>query len=464
MANDPIIRKFTLADIEKYHKGLLSPREMHDLEKAALDDPFLAEAMEGFIVPGINASTDLEELQQRLANRIEEEKRSAPIVPITKHRSNWWKIAAMIVAILGAGLVVYQLAFRKSAVDIAEMNQKRPGSSVNAPDDSAKGDNPKETAGAATTPSTDYKKLATDSQSAEENKSVANSGSKQRKEMPHDTVRANETVVFIPVDKNAKAENIQSSENVAAKSSVREQNMKTTEPGKPVQAQPNLSQKDETLVLNEAKEKTLAAGRKNYANAAPFNSNIFRGRVTDSAGNPLPFANITNTADNIGTYSDAKGYFLLTSPDSILNVQVRSLGFVNSNTHIRNNINTNQVILQEDRNSLSEVVISNKKLNSARSRNSNMVLDEPEPADGWNNYDTYLANNVNIPETFRTKQTSGGEVELSFDVNKEGEPVNIRIEKSLCETCDKEAIRLVKEGPKWKRKGKKGRTSVTISF
>ena len=34
------------ADIEKYLNGKLSPSEMHALEKKALDDPFLAEALE----------------------------------------------------------------------------------------------------------------------------------------------------------------------------------------------------------------------------------------------------------------------------------------------------------------------------------------------------------------------------------------------------------------------------------
>jgi TonB family protein len=56
-------------------------------------------------------------------------------------------------------------------------------------------------------------------------------------------------------------------------------------------------------------------------------------------------------------------------------------------------------------------------------------------------------------------------VEVSFEVNKLGDPINIRIEKSLCDKCDKEAIRLIKEGPKWKRKAKKGkRTTVTVPF
>ena len=39
-----------------------------------------------------------------------------------------------------------------------------------------------------------------------------------------------------------------------------------------------------------------------------------------------------------------------------------------------------------------------------------------------------------------------------------------RVEKSLCDKCDKEAIRLVKEGPKWKRNARNGRTTVTIPF
>jgi TonB family protein len=93
-----------------------------------------------------------------------------------------------------------------------------------------------------------------------------------------------------------------------------------------------------------------------------------------------------------------------------------------------------------------------------------MTLEEPEPADGWNNYDMYLANNLKTPESFKSKQRSGT-VELTFDVDNNGVPYNIAVKKSLCDSCDKEAIRLVKEGPRWKRKLKKGgKATVTVSF
>jgi len=183
--------------------------------------------------------------------------------------------------------------------------------------------------------------------------------------------------------------------------------------------------------------------------------------VTDANNNALPFSNITNLEDGIGTYSDALGYFNLTSPDSVLNVQVKSLGFASNNFLLRNMLPENKLLLEEDK-SLNAKVLDTVKRNTNRLRYT-MKVEEPEPVDGWSNYDLYLVNNLQVPEQLSTKKNSG-EVELSFDVNKNGHPVNITVKKSLCESCDREAIRLVKDGPKWKQKIKKRKGTVTISF
>jgi len=199
------------------------------------------------------------------------------------------------------------------------------------------------------------------------------------------------------------------------------------------------------------------------------NTNVFRGRVTDASNNALPFANVTNNRDNVGTYSDAQGNFTLVSTDTVLDVQVRSLGFQNRNVQLRNvaGLIDNRVILQEDRN-IPIDTLDKVKRNISSKRNSTMTFEEPEPEDGWDSYGSYVVNNLNIPETFDMKkggETIDNSVEVSFEVNKNGEPVNIRVEKSLCDKCDKEAIRLIKEGPKWKRKAKKSkRTTVTVPF
>jgi hypothetical protein len=146
-------------------------------------------------------------------------------------------------------------------------------------------------------------------------------------------------------------------------------------------------------------------------------------------------------------------------------VQVRSLGYENTRTVLSDEEETNRIALHEDRN-MTARVLDTVKRNYSRVRGSSLKFEEPEPADGWDYYDSYLVNNLNVPETFvrkRADRGGGGEVELSFEVNRHGEPINIRVEKSLCEQCDKEAIRLIKQGPKWKRKARK-RTRVMVPF
>ena len=98
---------------------------------------------------------------------------------------------------------------------------------------------------------------------------------------------------------------------------------------------------------------------------------------------------------------------------------------------------------------------------SSLSRKDSAEIEEPEV--GWGNYNTYVANNIQIPENVRPKNTRS-DVELSFDIDKTGQPINIKVTRSSqCKECDEEAKRLLKEGPKWKRKGKKSKATISIA-
>jgi TonB family protein len=82
-------------DIEKYRRGELSSKEMHELEKRALSDPFLADALDG--VESITAedlAADLAELNQAI-----ERKRKVIFTPI--------RIAAGVVLLIGASLYLF---------------------------------------------------------------------------------------------------------------------------------------------------------------------------------------------------------------------------------------------------------------------------------------------------------------------------------------------------------------------
>jgi hypothetical protein len=59
-------------DIDKYLKGQLTPAQMHALEKKALSDPFLADALEGIgSLDPAELQSDLQQLQANLNKRIQ---------------------------------------------------------------------------------------------------------------------------------------------------------------------------------------------------------------------------------------------------------------------------------------------------------------------------------------------------------------------------------------------------------
>ena len=128
MSEEKNIINYTAADIEKYWKGKLSPAEMHAMEKAAMDDPFLADALEGYK----NASlADLDSLKERLDKRVGA---VVPILNLKRKRFTWVRAAAAIIIIVGAGLLVQQLVFNdrnKNSIAILEKDDKKPESVTN---------------------------------------------------------------------------------------------------------------------------------------------------------------------------------------------------------------------------------------------------------------------------------------------------------------------------------------------
>jgi hypothetical protein len=90
----------------------MSEAEMHSLELAALEDPFLADAIEGFQKNNYNSpvtGTDLEDLHHRLKTRIEQhgEKKLLPL-----YLRRYWKVAAMLVLVAGAVTFLYYQGYK----------------------------------------------------------------------------------------------------------------------------------------------------------------------------------------------------------------------------------------------------------------------------------------------------------------------------------------------------------------
>ena len=56
---------YTAADFERYYAGTMTAAERHALEKAALDDPFLADALEGYRLTPTPVA-DMQKIRDRL--------------------------------------------------------------------------------------------------------------------------------------------------------------------------------------------------------------------------------------------------------------------------------------------------------------------------------------------------------------------------------------------------------------
>ncbi len=470
MATDKNIKQFTAVDIEKYHKGLLSQKEMHDLEKAALDDPFLADALEGYTTPGVNVATDMEYLKKRLSERVDNKK----VIPLSTGRTNYYRflrVAAMLVFVAGAAFLIYQFGFNNNNSN--EIAQAEPTKNV----EKSIPDSLSEAITTESEPSAEVKSILETKDekniiTTNNNSSGGTIGNNNVKEKAISATPKNNAIVSVSPDISpAPSKNDDVSKKtgiVTEKKAIVLDEAKDLTKAKQENAEIITDDKitDKQLAGISKTNRAVAASKKaEEQNGINKAANIYRGRVTDENNVGVPFANVTNLNANTSTYTDANGYFSLNYPDSLLNVQISSIGFENNNVQLKNTTIDNTIVLQENQNKLSEVVVVgyNSKKRSAKKEES-FKVEENEPIDGWGNYDLYLTNNIQLPKDYKSISDQKDIVQLSFEVNKKGQPINIKIEKSLCNSCDIEAIRLLKVGPKWIRNTKNSRTTVSIPF
>ncbi|MBP6023219.1 carboxypeptidase-like regulatory domain-containing protein [Ferruginibacter sp.] len=448
---------YTAEDIQQYLSGKLTPLQMNAMEKAALTDPFLAEAIEGY------ESMQQEDWKKQLAELKEgfsQQKNTTAKVIALPRKTNWFKYAAAVLLIGGTATISYWLINKKE-------DQQQIAQTVKT-----------------TSASDSIQPAATN------------------KEVIADSQKANTTGVTVPVDNNfatidknadAVTEKIKPDSNFIYKPAVqtpaefaklndgkiREDvvvNQQTTSAANAATppATSNTVKEgfyNKTATRQEELKKTDAVEMREKAGSKDeqqLNRN-FIAQVVGPDNTPLPFANISIKSENFGAYADVQGNFRLVSPDSLLTVEIRSAGYQPKSYTLKSDVAQNKIVLAEDNLAFKQktVVSGSTAARSVVSRRATLLKDSVinvEPADGWDNYNTYVDNNIEIPDDILTKNIHG-QVELSFDVKSNGSITNIKVDKSLCNNCDEVAKRLIEQGPQWKvKKGRKGRGKITVQF
>lgn len=425
-------KNYTASDIEMYHNGQLTAAEMHALEKAALEDPMLADALEGFSsVESTTIEPGLQDLQERLKQRIFiDESRKTPVILF--YRKNWFRVAAMFILFAGMGFMTYQFVFNQKEKDIAATEKTEEAPFIITD----------------TTSTTTITPAETDSMpvvSRQQDMAAA------KKETSEPTSTPVETTIQNNIESQVAGTELQT------------KNEETEIAAQAIQSE----SKRDKMIADANKETEQNAFVRNAQSkmarpmaAAPLSSkplNALSGRITDEKNNPVPYAVISNRQENLFVAADSAGRFSMLTSDTVLSIEISSVGYENSIFSLQGK-KLNDIVLKESTAALSEVAVTGYGESKRKAFN-----DSPEPAIGWEKYFQYL-DDKQIKTGLLSSGQQKGIVELSFSINKKGQPENIKMLKTDCIPCTTEAIRLVKQGSGWKLNGRDNQVKLQVSF
>ena len=467
---------YTSKHIEAYFSGRLSSASMHQMEKDSLDDPLLAEAMEGYkAMRGGSWKLQLTELHRHF-----EEKRSpAKVIAFHRTTGRWWKVAAAIL-VIGCGATLTYLFNTKNYTGSGKEEIAKNATPAARPAIISKFDSTTPIATISTPIVPDHVVPVTNGKLPQPASAVSNNSLALAEKKPV-TEQTFNKLIYPPAQTPAD-----SKEKTTTSIVINEKDKDVGRPADKIAVVPAtnnsnpINTNSNTIASNAinggspgkaaedfAKRKTVE--KQATVSTLPSLTHSFTAQVVGPDNTPLPFANVNLKNEDFGTYADVKGNFRLVSSDSLINVEVKSVGYLPRVYTLHSNSLQNRIVLAEDENTAKEnaVVINNGIPASRSARRAGVLKDSMyvnvEPADGWDNYNAYLRNNINIPDN-ALKKDIHGEVELSFKVHPNGTVSDITVNQSDCAYCSELAKRLVEQGPQWKIKKGIRRSSARIKL
>ncbi len=396
--------------LQRYLSGQMSDRERHDFEQQALDDPFLQDALEGAESMDVNDFVaDVQQLDQRITTK--------------KSRFNFLRIAALIALLIVSGISIWLIRDTTDTVELAQTDTsttEESPSTTPSPQDSSLVLEEKQVAENRRTQPTEESKpiAATDTEQQPEEvpsaaqEDVAGSGEIARAE----PLRMDEKLVDELIETETKAW-----QETAAESKA--------EGAAPV--------RQKAMAYSDASKKETPS-----AHSASVPSRTVTGLVMDDFGEPLPGVNVVIKGTTTGVTTDLEGQFQLEVSDA-QSLVISSVGMASQEIQVgaRSSV---EVYLAVDSAELQEVVVTGY----GTTGNEPIGYREAFPTMGHMEFKTYLEEEMVYPEE-AISQGVEGRVILQLTISPTGNVTNIEVKRSLGFGCDQEAIRLIKEGPRW---------------
>jgi TonB family protein len=393
-------------DIERYLRGEMTAAEMHALEKEALRDPFLAEALEGVDQAGSHDKFlfDLNELHKSVRQRTKA--RRGKVISITR----WsYGIAAGLILLALSSVYIISLIQSKESRQLAE--EVPSSKDMEVQKDSTVADS------SVTKELLTYDDNRADQQSESQETESATESDDPNSEVPLSEVGQEETV-------NREAERVVMADL-------------TEYP--PVYD--TITHTDEIADLALPPVQQTLSGRA----SGVVVSNLVRGKVVSAEdGLGLPGVNVLIKGTSTGTVTDVNGDFELVTNDPNQTLVFSFIGLKALEMSIADRKELN-VKMSADAMQLSEVVATGY---SGSDTESHTIVQFAEPSGGRQQFRKYLAERMIYPAEAKEKKIEG-RVTVQFSVDEQGNLGDFKVLRSLGYGCDEELIRLIKEGPKW---------------
>lgn len=475
---------YTFEDIEKYFQGKMTTAEMHELEKAALQDVFLADAIDGYRNSSLQQSQqDLKDIRNKILNKEEETK--IILLPSSK---KWIWVAASAVGIILTGSLFWlnnkttesnnQVVIKSTPLSVPNKDSIKPipqqqtidSTTKTAANISGKTKTIQQKNSVTTNSEEDFaalKKPLPDTINQFRESIAANGNTELSLGQTVQPINVNSPpAVNLSAQLQGKVAGIAAT-NEANNKSIRIRGITSTGHSKnPLMLINGAASSQNLASINPNDIKSIqilkdsvatamygSAGSNGVILVTTKPNNSITGRIVDDKGNPVPNASVT-FGNKKGTQTNDQGYFNIASNDSVLKSTVAAIGYNSANQTLYKN-KANNIILQQNVANLDEVVVtgysSAKRYSVTGAAASVMPVPEAEPSmpeGGWDNYKAYLINELE-KETALKGVNIHGKYTFKYGLDENNHPKSIKIISSPNKRINPYFIKAIQNGVEW---------------
>jgi hypothetical protein len=410
------------AEMQRYLEKQMTKTEMYAFEKALMDDPFLADAFEGF--QKANNTTSIKHLAE-IVSRIRDAKQDTRVVAMKFSKSFWIRIAALFILVIGAALVTYNILNPPAQSTLAKRESTQKNVENKAP--------------------------------IQEVDSIRVASPLPEANAPIDQPIALNTL------RNSSPVVRQSNNDVSA-ASPKMEGAVTALSDSAIQDNPPMANATKAPATTDIESVNSARSMQMEKESGITSLRNFNGKVVDAKDQPVSAATILFQKDK-GATARIDGSFNIKSPDTVLKVTVAMAGFGPVSATIKSG-EENKIVLAQNNESLSEVAVTSmgkKRTRKAAATAAAKPVNTFEPKGGWTSFDSYIQAATDKAKADKEITTTGN-VELEFTIDRSGKPANIIATQPTSTELEKKAIDILKSGPQWHSTSKHVKAKVTIRF